>query len=87
MPQKVANILIFLFTLPQSVAIVIKSHKMWHIGVNMKDKQNKPTDVRFRLEKSLHEPLKELAKKEERSMNYLMNKAVELLLTKESAKA
>lgn len=48
----------------------------------------KPTDVRFRLEKGLHEPLKELAKKEERSMNYLMNKAVELLLNqKENAKA
>ncbi|RYL22176.1 toxin-antitoxin system HicB family antitoxin [Acinetobacter piscicola] len=53
----------------------------------MKDKHNKPTDVRFRLEKELHEPLKELAKKEERSMNYLMNKAVELLLNQESAKA
>ncbi|HCK29041.1 MAG TPA: toxin-antitoxin system HicB family antitoxin [Acinetobacter ursingii] len=47
----------------------------------------KPTDVRFRLAKELHEPLKELAKKEERSMNYLMNKAVELLLNQKSAKA
>lgn len=54
----------------------------------MKTEKIKPTDVRFRLEKELHEPLKELAKKEERSMNYLMNKAVELLLNqKESAKA
>lgn len=47
----------------------------------------KPTDVRFRLENELHESLKLLAKEEERSMNYLMNKAVELLLTKKSAKA
>ncbi|RGD89559.1 toxin-antitoxin system HicB family antitoxin [Acinetobacter sp. SWAC57] len=53
----------------------------------MKDKQKKSTDVRFRLAEELHEPLKEKAKKEERSMNYLMNKAVELLLTQESAKA
>ncbi|ENW78415.1 hypothetical protein F909_04105 [Acinetobacter sp. ANC 3929] len=53
----------------------------------MKSEQNKPTDVRFRLEKELYDPLKELAKKEERSMNYLMNKAVELLLDQKSAKA
>lgn len=53
----------------------------------MRNKQKKATDVRFRLESELHESLKEKAKKEERSMNYLMNKAVELLLTKESAKA
>jgi predicted HicB family RNase H-like nuclease len=57
----------------------------WRIKV--KDKQKKSTDVRFRLEGELHESLKEKAKKEERSMNYLMNKAVELLLTQESAKA
>ncbi|MFP0547881.1 toxin-antitoxin system HicB family antitoxin [Acinetobacter baumannii] len=53
----------------------------------METQTAKPTDVRFRLEKELHEPLKELAKKEERSMNYLMNKAVELLLNQKSAKA
>lgn len=53
----------------------------------MASSQAKPTDVRFRLESDLHESLKALAKKEERSMNYLMNKAVELLLIKESAKA
>ncbi|WHP06844.1 toxin-antitoxin system HicB family antitoxin [Acinetobacter corruptisaponis] len=46
----------------------------------MKPEQNKPTDVRFRLEKELHKPLKDLAKKEDRSMNYLMNKAVEFYL-------
>ena len=54
---------------------------------NMKDKQKDSTDVRFRLMNKLHEPLKELAKKDQRSMNYLMNKAVELLLEQESAKA
>jgi predicted HicB family RNase H-like nuclease len=58
---------------------------LWRIV--MKDKQKKSTDVRFRLEGELHDSLKEKAKKEERSMNYLMNKAVELLLTQESAKA
>ena len=46
----------------------------------MKDKQKDSTDVRFRLINELHEPLKEMAKKEERSMNYLMNKAVEFYL-------
>ncbi|WP_180001253.1 Arc family DNA-binding protein [Acinetobacter sp. YH12255] len=53
----------------------------------MKDKQKDSTDVRFRLKNEAHELLKEKAKKEERSMNYLMNKAVELLLKQESAKA
>ncbi|WP_336930831.1 toxin-antitoxin system HicB family antitoxin [Acinetobacter tandoii] len=53
----------------------------------MTDNKKKSTDVRFRLEGELHESLKEMAKKEDRSMNYLMNKAVELLLTQESAKA
>lgn len=53
----------------------------------MKNKQKDSTDVRFRLISELHEPLKEMAKKEQRSMNYLMNKAVELLIKQESAKA
>lgn len=53
----------------------------------MKDKQKDSTDVRFRLINELHEPLKDMAKKEQRSMNYLMNRAVELLLKQESAKA
>lgn len=53
----------------------------------MKDKQKDSTDVRFRLTNELHEPLKDMAKKEQRSMNYLMNKAVELLLKQEGAKA
>ena len=54
----------------------------------MKDKQKKSTDVRFRLAEELHEPLKEKAKKEERSMNYLVNKAIEFYLKQhESAKA
>jgi len=53
----------------------------------MRVKPRNSTDVRFRLISELHEPLKELAKKDQRSMNYLMNKAVELLLKQESAKA
>ena len=53
----------------------------------MKNNPQKPTDVRFRLTSELHESLKEMAKKEQRSMNYLMNKAVELLIKQENAKA
>ena len=53
----------------------------------VKEKNKISTDVRFRLTNELHEPLKDMAKKEQRSMNYLMNKAVELLLKQESAKA
>ena len=53
----------------------------------MKTTQKNSTDVRFRLANELHEPLKNMAKKDQRSMNYLMNKAVELLLTQENAKA
>jgi len=49
--------------------------------------QKKPIDTRFRLKPELHVLLKEKAKNEQRSMNYLMNKAVELLLNQESAKA
>lgn len=56
-------------------------------GGSMKDKQKDSTDVRFRLTNELHEPLKQMAKKEQRSMNYLMNKAVELLIKQQSAKA
>ena len=60
------------------------------IGTKEKQVKEKPktsTDVRFRLTNELHEPLKDMAKKEQRSMNYLMNKAVELLIKQESAKA
>lgn len=53
----------------------------------MKESKKRTTDVRFRLVGELHESLKEKAEKEDRSMNYLMNKAVELLLIQESAKA
>lgn len=56
-------------------------------GGNMKSTDKPTQDVRFRLDIKLHEALKEKAKNEERSMNYLMNKAVELLLNQESAKA
>ena len=53
----------------------------------MKQNRQKPIDVRVRVSVDLHELLKAYSEKEERSMNYLMNKAVELLLTQESAKA
>ena len=53
----------------------------------MKENRQKPIDVRLRVSNQLHESLKEKAKKEERSMNYLINKAVEQFLNQESAKA
>jgi len=54
----------------------------------VKENRQKPIDVRLRVSSELHEDLKAYAKKEERSMNYLINKAVELYLNqKESAKA
>mgnify|MGYP000514691234 CR=1 FL=1 len=58
-----------------------------HQEKQVKEKSKNSTDVRFRLTNELHEPLKDMAKKEQRSMNYLMNKAVELLIKQESAKA
>ena len=55
---------------------------------NVKENRQKPIDVRLRVSSELHEDLKAYAKKEERSMNYLINKAVEFYLNqKESAKA
>ena len=45
------------------------------------------TQVAVRISPELHKQLKEKAANEERSMNYLINKAVELLLNQESAKA
>lgn len=45
------------------------------------------TQVAVRIPPELHKQLKEKAANEERSMNYLINKAVELLLNQESAKA
>lgn len=54
----------------------------------MKQGRQKPIDVRVRVSSGLHENLKAHAAKEERSMNYLINKAVEFYLNqKESAKA
>ena len=54
----------------------------------MKEGRKKSIDVRVRVSNELHEELKAHARKEERSMNYLINKAVELYLDqKESAKA
>ena len=54
----------------------------------MKEGRQKPIDVRVRVSNELHEKLKAYADKEERSMNYLINKAVEFYLNKsESAKA
>lgn len=45
------------------------------------------TQVAIRIPPDLHKQLKENAAKEERSMNYLINKAIESFLNKESAKA
>jgi predicted HicB family RNase H-like nuclease len=45
------------------------------------------TQVAVRIPPELHKQLKESAKKEERSMNYLINKAVEFYLNQQSAKA
>ena len=45
------------------------------------------TQVAVRIPPDLHKQLKEKSVKDERSMNYLINKAVELLLTQENAKA
>lgn len=54
----------------------------------MKENRQKPIDVRVRVSNELHESLKAYAVKEERSMNYLINKAVEQFLKQhESAKA
>lgn len=45
-------------------------------------KQKEFVYVKVRLDAELHEKLKAKAQLEERSMNYLINKAVELLVTK-----
>ena len=71
------------------MAIVIKRHKVWHVKEDVvKENRQKPIDVRVRVSNELHESLKTYAAKEERSMNYLINKAVEQFLKQqESAKA
>ena len=43
--------------------------------------------VKSRLQADLHEKLKQYGKSEQRSMNYLMNKAVEQFLKQQDAKA
>lgn len=43
--------------------------------------------VKVRIESNLHKELKNKAEKDERSMNYLINKAVELYLNQQGAKA
>lgn len=86
MPQKVANILIHLFTIPQSVAIVIKSHKLWQVVEVIMEQQI--VYVKGRLESGLHKELKEIADSEKRSIVFLMNEAVKLLIeNRKSAKA
>ena len=45
------------------------------------------TQVAVRIPPELHKQLKDNSIKEERSMNYLINKAIELYLNQESAKA
>ncbi|MCU4350239.1 MULTISPECIES: CopG family ribbon-helix-helix protein [Acinetobacter] len=46
----------------------------------MKENRQKSIDVRVRVSDDLHERLKAYATKEERSMNYLVNKAIEQFL-------
>ena len=53
----------------------------------MKENRQKPIDVRVRVSNELHESLKAYAIKEERSMNYLINKAIEFYLNQNEAKA
>lgn len=53
----------------------------------MENKPKTSVDMRFRLKDELHESLKNKAKQEQRSMNFLMNEAVKLLLNQESTKA
>lgn len=53
----------------------------------MKSNRSKPIDIRVRVSIDLHEKLKACADKEERSMNYLTNKAIEFFLEHKGAKA
>lgn len=85
MPQNVAKCCLDLFTLPQSVAILTKCHKVWQLGVCM---DSKIVFVKGRLDSDLHKELKAIAIKDKRSIVYLLNEAVELLIEKyKSAKA
>lgn len=45
------------------------------------------TQVAVRIPPELHKQLKESAVKEDRSMNYLINRAIEVFLSKESKKS
>lgn len=51
----------------------------------MATKQTDWLQVKARLKPELHEKLKERSEKEERTMNYLINKAVELLIKEKAA--
>ncbi|RKG35190.1 toxin-antitoxin system HicB family antitoxin [Acinetobacter guerrae] len=53
----------------------------------MKENRKKSVDVRVRVSIDLHERLKAKSKNDERSMNYLTNKAIELFLEQKGAKA
>ena len=68
------------------MAIVIKRHKVWHkYGVCMKEEI---VYVKGRLDSDLHKELKAIAKEDKRSIVYLLNEAVKLLVEKhKSAKA
>jgi len=85
MPQNVAKYCLDLFTVPHFVAIVIKSHKVWHFGGAM---NNEIVYVKTRLQVDLHKKLKAYGQEDNRSMNYLINQAIkQFLQKKESAKA
>lgn len=50
----------------------------------METKDSDIVYVKVRIERELHEKLKKVAQTEKRSMNYLLNKSVEVLLTLKS---
>lgn len=57
------------------------------LEVFMKTKQSENSDivyVKVRIERGLHEKLKQIAQKEKRSMNFMLNNSVELLVSVKS---
>ncbi|MFU8925107.1 toxin-antitoxin system HicB family antitoxin [Acinetobacter puyangensis] len=48
--------------------------------------KRKTVDVKVRLELDSHKQIKAIGEREERSMNYLINKAVKLLIDQEGVK-
>lgn len=53
----------------------------------MQEIRQRGQQLKIRMSDQIHADLKRKAEAEERSMNYLINKAIELFLKKENAKA